>query len=606
MKNLLSLGVALLGLSVVPVLSKPIIAKRLTPFPKERSTEVVKLEQRQACSNGPTSRNCWSSGFDVNTDMYTSWPNTGRIVNYDLSITNTTCNPDGHGARVCLLINNQFPGPVITANWGDTLRITVRNMLQHNGTSIHWHGIRQLHSNLEDGVNGITECAIAPGDTKTYQFQATEYGTSWYHSHFSGQYGDGVIGSMVINGPATANYDVDLGPYSITDWYYITAFQAGARAFNHGRGGPPPTGDNIVINGTNKNRDGGGSYNRVTLEPGKKHRLRIINMAIDAGFKVSLDGHSFEVIAHDFVPVVPYTTNYLQVGIGQRYDVIINANQTAGNFWFRADADGQCNSVNNGLGRSIFTYQGQTVADPPENPFPDPPVGCNNAIASPKIAKTVPSGPFISQAQTLPVGFGPVATNGQNIVLWTINGTSMIVDPGKPTLQYLAQVNSSVPREYNMVEVSPTAQWTYWVIQQSSTAPRIAHPIHLHGHDSYILGAGPGVFSSANIDQLKFTNPPRRDVAMLPAGGWLVLAFPTDNPGAWLMHCHIAFHVSMGLSVQFLERRSEINLPAPNSEFYNTCNNWNNYQRNQPIYPQDDSGLRKRWPPVAGGPGVVI
>jgi FtsP/CotA-like multicopper oxidase with cupredoxin domain len=209
-------------------------------------------------------------------------------------------------------------------------------MMQHNGTSIHWHGLRQLNSVSQDGVNGITECkhdeqislqertpiltsylgALAPGDAKTYQFRATEYGTSWYHSHFSGQYGDGVIGPMVINGPATANYDIDLGPYVLQDWYYITAYQAGARAFNGGLGGPPPTGDNILINGTNKNDNGGGNYNRVSITRGRKYRLRIINTSIDAGFLVSLDGHPFQVIAHDFVPVQPYTANYLQVGIG--------------------------------------------------------------------------------------------------------------------------------------------------------------------------------------------------------------------------------------------------------------------------------------------------
>lgn len=243
-------------------------------------------------------------------------PNT---LQYDLSITNTTCNPDGARSRVCLLINNRMPGPVITANWGDTIRVTIRNRMQHNGTSIHWHGLRQLNSVTQDGVNGITECALAPGDAKTYQFKATEYGTSWYHSHFSGQYGDGVIGSMVINGPATANYDIDLGPYILQDWYYITAYQAGARAFNGGLGGPPPTGDNILINGTNRNAAGGGNYNRVSITRGKKYRLRIINTAIDAGFVVSLDGHPFQVISHDFVPVVPYTTNYLKVAIGKPF-----------------------------------------------------------------------------------------------------------------------------------------------------------------------------------------------------------------------------------------------------------------------------------------------
>jgi hypothetical protein len=72
------------------------------------------------------------------------------------------------------------------------------------------------------------------------------------------------------------------------------------------------------------------------------------------------------------------------------------------------------------------------------------------------------------------------------------------------------------------------------------------------------------------------------------------------------MHCHIAFHVSMGLSVQFLERKSQIPLPTVNSEWYNTCTNWNNYQRNRPVYPQDDSGLKKRWPPIIGPAGKMI
>lgn len=52
-----------------------------------------------------------------------------------------------------MLINGKMPGPTIIGNWGDTFRITVRNMLQHNGTSIHWHGLRQLGSNSQDGVS---------------------------------------------------------------------------------------------------------------------------------------------------------------------------------------------------------------------------------------------------------------------------------------------------------------------------------------------------------------------------------------------------------------------------------------------------------------------
>jgi FtsP/CotA-like multicopper oxidase with cupredoxin domain len=83
------------------------------------------------------------------------------------------------------------------ASRGDKLNITVVNKLKYNGTSVHWHGIRQLLSNPSDGVNGITQCAIAPGDSYSYVWNATQYGSTWYHSHYSSQYADGVQGPIV-------------------------------------------------------------------------------------------------------------------------------------------------------------------------------------------------------------------------------------------------------------------------------------------------------------------------------------------------------------------------------------------------------------------------
>lgn len=358
-----------------------------------------------------------------------------------------------------MLINGRTPGPTIVANWGDTIRVTVRNLLQANGTSIHWHGMRMLNSNIQDGTNGITECALAPGDFKTYQFQATEYGTSWYHSHFSHQYGDGVVGTIQINGPATANYDEDLGTFPMTDWYYSTVFQAAAIAFQNGQAGlGPPAANNILVNGTAKNAAGGGAWAKVNIQSGKRYRLRLINTSVDSNLLVSLDNHPLQVIATDFVPVVPYTTNYIQIGIGQRYDVVFTANQTAGNYWFRAAADGQCQSRNPREGRAIFTYQGQTVSDPTTTAWANPPAGCLDPVTTPYIKKDVPSSNFAAQAKNLPVAFGPVAANG-NTVLWTINGTSMIIDPGNPTLRIVAN-NSNFPASYNVVQVPSTSSST--------------------------------------------------------------------------------------------------------------------------------------------------
>lgn len=102
--------------------------------------------------------------------------------------------------------------------------------------------------------------------------------------------------------------------------YYKSAFFLQASIFvnaQSGGGGVPPAGDNILINGTNKNAAGGGSFGKVTLTPGKKHRLRLINTSVDASIRVSLDGHNFTVISTDFVPVTPYNASWLLLHIGK-------------------------------------------------------------------------------------------------------------------------------------------------------------------------------------------------------------------------------------------------------------------------------------------------
>jgi FtsP/CotA-like multicopper oxidase with cupredoxin domain len=71
-----------------------------------------------------------------------------------------------------------------------------------------------------DGVGGITECPIAYNETRTYTFKATQFGTSWYHSHYSVQYSDGLVGGIIIRGPATSHYDVDLGVFPFMDWFH--------------------------------------------------------------------------------------------------------------------------------------------------------------------------------------------------------------------------------------------------------------------------------------------------------------------------------------------------------------------------------------------------
>lgn len=236
-------------------------------------------------------------------------------MQYYFELTNTTASPDGVSREV-LTVNGSVPGPTIYADWGDTVVIHVTNSLTNNGTGIHWHGIRQNMTNPMDGVPSITQCPIAPGESMTYTWKATQYGTTWYHSHFSLQAWDGVFGPIVINGPSTADWDVDLGPLTLVDWSHETPDALYSYAQTQG----PPTLENALINGTNTYNDSGtvtGSRYNTTLTAGTKYLFRIINSAIDTHFKWSIDNHTMTVIASDLVPITPYTTEVLDITMGE-------------------------------------------------------------------------------------------------------------------------------------------------------------------------------------------------------------------------------------------------------------------------------------------------
>lgn len=102
----------------------------------------------------------------------------------------TQLTADGFEKTTGKVFNNSFPAPLIEACWGDELVIHVKNNYDKNGTTVHWHGIRQLNTNHMDGVNGVTQCPIAQGDSFTYRWRALQYGTTWYHSHYALQYAD--------------------------------------------------------------------------------------------------------------------------------------------------------------------------------------------------------------------------------------------------------------------------------------------------------------------------------------------------------------------------------------------------------------------------------
>ncbi|KAI1299759.1 laccase [Xylaria venustula] len=545
-------------------------------------------------------RACWSPGFSINTDYELSTP-PGVTRSYSWTVEEFTnwIAPDGEVKTSAMLINGMYPGPTIRADWGDTVSVTVTNKLKFNGTSIHWHGLRQLGANLQDGTSGVTECPIPPGGSKTYKFRLTQYGTTWYHSHFSSQYTDGVFGAIQIDGPSSANYDIDLGVYPIND-FYLDSSEEIVKASQLGASGP--TSANVMFNGTNINLSGsGGAYSTINLTPGKTHLLRLYNPSAQHHYQVSIVGHNLTVIETDLVPVKPVTTDNLFLAIGQRAHVLITANQKAGNYWMNITmpVENKCGVSLNPFPAAIVHYTNVTEGTPTEPGTVPANSGCQDSLLYEPIVSQAANPATFSHTDNNTVVMNSVSTP---TVHWVLNGSSIdnstiMVNWGKPVIDYILSGNTSYPASENIITIDEKDAWTYWIIESTSTGP---HPMHLHGHDFLVLGtSAPNAssFTAADVASLNFINPTRRDVTMTPPKGWNVLAFKSDNPGAWLFHCHIAWHSSNGLALSFLERLSEqkAQISAAEKKAYtDNCAAWNNYFNGQTQVSQIDSGLKVR------------
>jgi FtsP/CotA-like multicopper oxidase with cupredoxin domain len=571
---------------------------------EDQCTEPIKGKPANKC-NTPGNRSKWCDGKSIESDYYKEYKS-GHVCEYNLEITNTTLSFDA-GPQISFAINGQSPGPVIECNWGDWVKIKVTNKLQNNATTIHWHGIHHKETNDMDGVPGVSECAIVPGASKVYEFRASSYGTAWYHSHLLAQYGDGIRGPMIIHGPATADYDLDMGHVMITDTFPAgTAFAQADRIAHFGQAGLATS--NYLLNGNNKSPNlATGKHTLWNVQKGKKHLFRFVNGAAMEQYSVRFDNHKMTVIAADFVPIEPYETEWLNIACGQRYDVILEANQPSSNYFLRAVTQTSCPSVpvNTGLGfaNGIIHYEDAVLTMPNSTHGNRTAQSFATCIDEP-LAKLKPflkktggdAVSFTASQKALPAGrIAQPGTNNNTVVQWFLNNQIMDINYTQPTLQTLAEQpaivdgvsatnGTSIIR--NSVVLQQKDTWYYFIVRNQFFA---SHPMHVHGHDVSILGQGNG---EPDIASLNFVNPIRRDTMMLngspgPAqgggpAGYTVIGFQSDNPGAWLMHCHIVWHVEGGMALQFIEAPKSINAGkyANKPDFKEECAAMTKYEEN--------------------------
>ncbi|KAJ5725843.1 uncharacterized protein N7483_007200 [Penicillium malachiteum] len=561
------------------------------------STPSASTQSPSICTptNTANDRKSWCDSFDISTDYEENVPHTGDTREYWLSIDELMANPDGRKERLVMAVNGTIPGPSIFANWGDDVIVHVYNNLTQskNGTSIHFHGIRQNYTNPNDGVVSLTQCPIAPNHTMTYKWKATQYGSSWYHSHIGLQAWEGVFGGIVINGPASTNYDEDKGVLFLNDWLNQTV---DSLYFGERVNGPRFPWGNGLINGTEGKIESNGTvtgkFSNISVTQGKSYRLRVVNAAINSHYTFQIDLHNLTVIAVDFVPIVPYTAPNIQIGMGQRYDVIFTADQgdVADSFWIQAKSM-QCSQNLNDNTTAILTYRETNKLPAIRLNSTIPGDICKDELLTnltPYVGKPLPPPTDASWNKSLTTQKNQTDLTSFNY--WYMNHTSMQVQWKDPVLKQIYQgqslnttigpFNASDSNSFltgsNLITLPDKNDWVYLQIISDPNGPG-DHPIHLHGHDFYILAQGNS--SQPFNGVINYTNPPRRDTALLPFGGYLTIAFKTDNPGVWLMHCHIGWHVEEGFALHFLELEHEIKGLIDYDDMNVVCDDWNSYAK---------------------------
>ncbi|KAL7337621.1 multicopper oxidase-domain-containing protein [Rhodotorula toruloides] len=473
-----------------------------------------------------------------------------------------------------LVVNGQYPGPLIEANNGDTVVVHVTNSLDEPVT-IHWHGLFQNGTIWEDGPSGVTQCPIGPGITYTYDFPITgkeQYGTFWWHAHRRALYIDGITGPFVIhseNDPLKRGRDFDIDQLVLLHDHYhrrsdeIVDGLLSAGGFNGSFVAPSPQSN--VMNGAGLYDCSFAAANatcrqktqrdlpELRFPPNQRVRLRFINEGAHPLQFVSVDEHELTLVEADFTPTMPLPVHRIPIAIAQRYSAILDTSRdkTGDAFYLRAQINTGCL----GLPFPDLDPQARLVvrigedcddlgnALPTSADWNDPSAGnCTDLDAAnlhPRIPRDAPS----SANQVLV--FNSSFALPQNIFKWTLNDQTFENFAYDPLLQRVAR-GESIPTGRVAVVTAGHLEVVDLVIQNIQGAD---HPFHLHGPQMYVLSRGSGLITPEQASRLhhNLTNPIRRDVITVSPGTWQVVRLIADIPGVHAFHCHILWHQIQGL-----------------------------------------------------------
>ncbi len=392
------------------------------------------------------------------------------------------------------------PGMALRYRRGDCLAATLENGLPQD-TTIHWHGLRL--PNAMDGVPGLTQEAVKPGANFDVAFDLTDAGTYWYHSHVKGweQVARGLHGPMIVEETTPPDVDRDL-TLVLDDWRLDEGAQIHDSFGNlHDWSHAGRIGNWVTVNGDVEFRQ--------DARRGERLRLRLINAANARIFSVSLKGLDGAVVALDGQPLdAPMMLERITLTPAQRVDLIVDVTEEEEALIISHERDGEYVLAG-------FPVTGSTprrdAPTPTLEPNDVPPLG---GLAAARTARLVMEGGAMGRLakarlgeETLPLR--DLARRGK---VWAFNGR--VDPPDEPIV-------AAKPGETVVIEIINDTSWP--------------HAMHLHGHHFRRLGedGAPGAL---------------RDTTLVAPGDRADLAFVADNPGAWLLHCHMLEHSAAGMS----------------------------------------------------------
>ncbi|XP_071848945.1 uncharacterized protein [Apostichopus japonicus] len=587
---------------IIPLLEVPVDQDVAESGDGHLQTGPISIDCDRTCTMGDT-RTCvfqWKVGYYYSMLTGLNRP-CGNCPFNQSDCLRSGCVTLNGISRPVATVNREVPGPKIIVCQGDTIVVNVTNRLEDmTGITFHWHGVRQIRTPAMDGPSMITQCPIPFATTFTYSFQATESGTFFWHSHIGSNRVDGLAGPLIVRSiedPHQNLYDVDDSSHILflQDWMNITQSTNFLKyLFDIGENKP----DFLLINGQGKGPPFYQGFDEPFFTPRyvlyverfRRYRLRLINNGFTAcPLQVTIDSHELLLIAADGRPIQATSCDGIFMTSGERFDVVIHANQTIGNYWVRLlGLEYECSTCKE---FAILRYKGAPETFPllPESP-----------TAMPKLVANVPDNPPVEFPNTfkftdlrsldrfdanvnsmnthyLPLGFYQPSTNDSalRLDLPQINHITFTFPP----VPLLSQHNEVDQSSYCDDRVVST--WTHCLTSQCTCTQTLSaqlnetveiflynqvddiscHPMHFHGYSVRIVGMGkiksehmpPSEVRERDQDgefpRLETNYAPMKDTFCVSFQSYVILQFVADNPGWWFVHCHLDFHSLMGMAM---------------------------------------------------------